>query len=132
MVALRQETESLREILARDDAACLQGTWGYEAGRRVSQVAFAGDRFTVRFASGDVYHGTYTLDPLHHPKAIDLHIEDGPERHRGKTCQAIYIVEDGRLVLCPGVPGSDVRPRFFPHGDDPSHLMLRFRRLNQR
>jgi uncharacterized protein (TIGR03067 family) len=128
MVALRPEVESLCDVLARKDAELLQGEWTYLAGNRVAQVSFRGERFLVRFGNGEAYSGTFRLNPLHHPKAIDLLIEDGPERHQGKTALGIYVVDGPHLVLCPGVPGSDQRPKYFPPREDRQYLSIVFER----
>jgi uncharacterized protein (TIGR03067 family) len=127
MVALTTENESLSDILAREDAEQLQGDWLYLAGNRVADITFAGDQFTVRFSNGDVFRGTFTLQPQHRPKAIDLHIQEGP-RHAGKVSLGLYQIDGKYLLLCPGIPGSGERPPFFPPANDRELLSITFKR----
>jgi uncharacterized protein (TIGR03067 family) len=122
------EAESLLDVLAHKDSDQLQGDWSYLAGNRVVQMSFSGDRFSARFRTGEVYRGTFRLNPLHHPKAIDLFVEEGPEQHRGKTSLGIYVVDGPHLVVCPGVPGSGQRPGYFPPREDRRFLSVVFER----
>jgi uncharacterized protein (TIGR03067 family) len=127
MVALSSENESLPELLAREDAAQLQGDWCYLAGNRVADVNFTGDQFTIRFNNGEVFRGTFTLNPQHRPKAIDLHIQEGP-RHSGKVSLGLYQIDGKYMVICPGIPGTGERPPFFPPGNDRERLSITFKR----
>jgi len=127
MAVLSADCESLQDILAREEAARLQGDWHYLSGNRVADVSFNGDRFVVRFDHGDLFTGTFTLNPLHHPKAIDLSIQEGP-RNVGKVSLGIYQVDGKHMVLCPGVPGSGERPQFFPPAGDRERLSITFKR----
>jgi uncharacterized protein (TIGR03067 family) len=127
MSVLSTESETLHDVLAREEADRLQGDWLYLAGLRAADVSFSGDRFVVRFHNGEVFNGTFVLTPLHHPRAIDLTIQEGP-RHVGKVSLGIYQVDGKRMVLCPGVPGTGERPRYFPPADDRERLSLTLKR----
>lgn len=111
---------------ARRDRERLQGDWTFLAGRREARLSVRGGRFTMRFRNGDTYHGALSLDPLHRPRAMDLHIDDGPEPFVGQTALAIYQFDGDHLIWCTAAPGRGERPRAFPHGDDgPLCLVLR-------
>ena len=117
-----------REEAARRDRDRLQGTWAFVSGKREAQLLISGHHFTMRFRNGDIYVGTYTLNPTHRPRAMDLVIEEGPEQHRGKTALAIYEIDGEHLIWCPAEPGRSDRLRAFPPEDDLEHLCIIFRR----
>ena len=79
-----------------------------------AQLTVVGDRFTVRFRSGDVYSGIFTLDATSKPKSMDMLVMEGPERHQGKNVLGIYALDGDRLIWCVGEPGGSDRPRYFP------------------
>jgi uncharacterized protein (TIGR03067 family) len=122
------ERDLMREEAARRDRERLQGAWAFVSGRRQAELQFSGDRFTVRFRNGDLYAGRFTVDPTHKPRAMDLHVEDGPEPSRGKVSRAIYEFDGNHLIWCPAPPGSAKRLRAFPPDDDREHLCIVFRR----
>jgi uncharacterized protein (TIGR03067 family) len=107
----------------RTDRDRLQGVWEYLAGQRKAELLIAGSRFTVKFRNGDVYMGTFTLTPGRKPKRIDMTVEEGPVRHRGKVSQGIYKLEGDRLHWSPGDPGEG-RPKNFPRPEDHVQLYL--------
>jgi uncharacterized protein (TIGR03067 family) len=113
---------------ARRDRDRLQGSWVFVSGTREAQLQIAGDQFTMRFRTGDVYSGTLLVDPTHKPRAMDLLIAEGPERHRGKTALAIYEFDGDHLIWCPAEPGHCERLRAFPPDGHRGHLCLIFRR----
>ena len=78
--------------------------------------------------NGDVYTGTLALDPTCRPHAVDIFIEDGPKHHQDKMAPGIYEFDGNHLILCPGSPGTEDRPRAFPPEGDDSRLCLVFRR----
>ncbi len=122
------DREHIREEAARRDLERLQGSWIYLSGPREAQLLISGQHFTMRFRSGDIYVGTFTLDPTNRPRAMDLHIHEGPEPHRGKTALAIYEFDGHHLIWSPAEPGNPERFRAFPPGDDPERLCIIFRR----
>jgi uncharacterized protein (TIGR03067 family) len=126
------DPQAVREDVARRDRERLQGTWNFVSGRRPAQLLVAGDHFTVRFHSGDLYLGTFTLDPTTRPKAMDMTVTEGPERHRGKTALCIYEIDGDHLIWCPGNPGSGERLKAFPPEQDTGHLCLIFHREKRR
>jgi uncharacterized protein (TIGR03067 family) len=128
MVALTLESNTPHDTPAGKDRLRLQGTWNYLAGTREAQLLITGDHYTVQFKNGDLYVGTFVLDPERKPKAMDMRIEQGPARHLGLTARAIYALDGNRLLLCPARPGTDDRPKFFPGPDDPTYLFMVFER----
>jgi len=117
-----------REEAARFDRERLQGSWKYLSGHREAQLLISGNHFTMRFRNGDIYLGTFTLDPTHRPRAMDMTIDEGPEPHRGKKALAIYELDDDHLIWCPAEPGREDPLRTFPPIEDREHLCIIFRR----
>jgi uncharacterized protein (TIGR03067 family) len=128
MASLLLDPDLFKDAAARKDKEALQGTWNFVSGLREAQMLIAGDHFTVHFASGEIYVGTYHLDASRKPKAMDLFISEGPERHRGKTALAIYDLDGDHLIWCPAEPGVGDRLRAFPPEADTKRLCLVFRR----
>ena len=126
------DPQAVREDVARRDRERLQGTWNFVSGPRQAQLLVAGDHFTMHFQNGDLYLGTFTLDPTSHPKAMEMMITEGPERHRGKTALCIYEMDGDHLIWCSSQPGSGERLRAFPPDEDTSHLCLIFHRDKRR
>jgi uncharacterized protein (TIGR03067 family) len=110
---------------ARDE---LQGAWFYVAGRREAELLISGNRFTMRFDDGDIYMGVFDLNPAGRPRTMDMHIDEGPPRHRGKIALCIYALEEGALRWCAAGPGLAVRLRGFPAEDAADYLHMVFRR----
>jgi uncharacterized protein (TIGR03067 family) len=128
MDTMLQDQAAVRESVALRDRERLQGAWNFVSGHREAQLQIRGEQFTVRFKHGDVYVGTFALDATARPKTMDMHIAEGPERHRGKTALCIYQLDGDHLIWCPSNPGSGDRLRAFPAEDDCEHLCLIFRR----
>ena len=128
METLLLDPDLFRDAAARKDKEALQGTWNFVSGIREAQLLIAGDHFTARFRTGEIYVGTFHLDPTRKPKAMDLFIREGPERHRGKTSLAIYDLDGDHLIWCPAEPGVGDRLRAFPPEGHTKHLCLVFRR----
>jgi uncharacterized protein (TIGR03067 family) len=117
-----------REEAARRDRDRLQGVWRFVSGKRKARLLISGDHFTMHFESGDVYVGTFTLDAMARPKAMDLHIREGPEAFRGKTALAIYELDADYLIWCPAEPGREERLTAFPPMDALGPLCIIFQR----
>jgi uncharacterized protein (TIGR03067 family) len=130
-VAATLDESRAREEASRRDRERLQGTWTFVSGKREAQLLISGDHFTMRFRNGDIYVGTFTIDPTHRPRAMDLTIHEGPEQYRGKTALAIYELDGEHLIWCPAEPGRQDRLRAFPGDDDQGHLCIIFRRQKQ-
>lgn len=109
-----------------------QGAWVTAAGPREARLLVAGARFALEFRDGDIYIGTFTLDPADDPRRIDMRIEEGPRPYRGLTAYGIYQFADGVLRWCPSRPGSASRLVRFPAVDDPRYLSLVFRPVRPR
>lgn len=122
------DRDRIREETAQRNRERLQGVWNYVSGPREAQLFICGDHFTMRFRNGDIYVGTYELDPTSRPKAMDLFIKEGPEHYRGKKALAIYELDGDHLIWCPSEPGKEERLRAFPPAEDREHLCLIFRR----
>jgi uncharacterized protein (TIGR03067 family) len=128
MNAVLADPDVFKETEARKDKERLQGTWNYVSGFREAQMLIAGDHFTVKFSNGDIYVGTYQVDPTKKPRAMDMAIQEGPARHRGKTSLCIYEFVGDHLFWCPSDPGNEERMNGFPPEDDTRHLCIVFRR----
>jgi uncharacterized protein (TIGR03067 family) len=127
-MALLLHDAELREAAAARDRERLQGVWNFLTGRRKVQLAIRGDQFTARFNNGDVYVGSLDLDATKKPKAMDMTIAEGPDKHKGLTARCIYALDGDHLVWCPGEPGTAERPRAFPPTDSQDYLCIVFRR----
>jgi uncharacterized protein (TIGR03067 family) len=123
MPALARASESS----VRSDLESLQGGWVSVAGPKEARLLVAGRRFTFEFVGGSVYMGTFELTP----GQMDMHIEEGPSEHAGRSSRCIYQIDGGVLRWCPGRPGSDKRPVAFPDVDDQRYLSLVFRRAGR-
>jgi uncharacterized protein (TIGR03067 family) len=123
--------EDSRLEAARAERERLQGTWNFVSGSREAQLFINGEQFSVLFKNGDIYRGTIALDPVARPKRLDMTIEEGPERHRGKTARCIYALDANRLLWAAGKPGEDDAPKFFPPPEDKEHAHIVFERVKQ-
>jgi uncharacterized protein (TIGR03067 family) len=128
MNALLPAPAEVKEAVAARDRERLQGVWNFITGRRKAQLVIRGGRFTVTFDGGVVYHGTFALDATAKPKAMDMLVEVGPEKHCGKTALCIYALDGPHLVWAPGDPGAAKRPTAFPPSESREPLCLVFRR----
>jgi uncharacterized protein (TIGR03067 family) len=123
--------EALVEGMETLDHGRLQGTWEFFAGPREAHLVIAGDHFTVRFRNGDVYVGTFSLGPSERPKTMDMHIAEGPDRHKGLKSLAIYALDGDRLIWSTARPGASERPRHFPAPEDREPLFIVFQRQKE-
>ena len=120
--------EASRAERVRADLEKLQGVWVTVSGRRHTELIVAGRRFTFRFVGGAVYMGTFELNPDEQPRTIDMRIEEGPAKHRGRTARCIYEFDGDLLRWCPTEPGSADRLIAFPPVADGRYLCTLFRR----
>lgn len=118
----------LKEAAAARDRERLQGVWNFVTGRRKVQLVINGDQYTIRFNNGDVYVGTFDLDPTKKPKAMDMTITEGPDKHKGLVAHCIYALDGEHLVWCPGEPGAGERPNAIPGTDSQKVLCVVLRR----
>jgi uncharacterized protein (TIGR03067 family) len=118
----------VKECASRHDRERLQGSWSFVSGARRAQLLVAGDHFTLTFTSGDIYVGTFHLEPTCKPRAMDLVLEEAPERHRGKSVACIYEFDGDYLIWAPTEPGCGQRLPAFPSSSDLDHLCIVFRR----
>ncbi len=113
----------------RADFDQLQGSWTAVAGPREARLLIAGHRFAFEFIGGEIYIGTFDLDA---GGRMDMHVQEGPEEHRGQVAPCIYHIEGGVLRWCPGRIGSGRQPTAFPSVDDDRYICLVFRRAPRR
>ena len=116
------------ETALHTDLQRLQGTWVSEAGRREAELLVAGRLFTFRYKGGEVYMGAFWLDPSQAPHVMDMRIDEGPGKHRGKVALCVYELDGDRLCWCPTEPGTTQRLAELPTPDDPRYFSLVFRR----
>ena len=127
MTALVQDA-GLKETAVARDRERLQGVWNFVTGRRKVQLIISGDQFTARFNNGDVYEGSFDIDPTKKPKSMDMTVVEGPDKHKGYAAHCIYALDGDHLVWCPGEPGAKPRPNAFPATDSSENLCIVFRR----
>lgn len=118
----------LKEAAIARDKARLQGVWNFLTGRRKVQLVIDGDHYTSRFNNGDVYEGTFQLDPTKKPKTMDMTITEGPEKHKGLVSHCVYALDGDHLVWCPNEPGVEERPNAIPGTDSQKYLCVVFKR----
>ena len=110
------------------DLADLQGDWLTIEGRRAGELYISGQTFTLRFLDRTFYKGTFELLTDQTPRAMIMHLEEGPPKHRGKSAWCLYALEVGMLRWCPMEPGSADRLSEFPDMEDQRYLYTVFRR----
>jgi uncharacterized protein (TIGR03067 family) len=106
----------------------LQGAWEFVSGRRRAELLISGTHLAIHFADGDIYLGSFTLEPASRPGLMIIHIDEGPPRHKGGTAHCIYEVVGDTLRWCTAWPGPANRLSAFPDESDPRYLCLAFRR----
>jgi uncharacterized protein (TIGR03067 family) len=110
------------------DLEQLQGVWVSASGRRAAELVISGYLYAFRFTDGDTYLGTFRLGPDDRPRTMDMRIDEGPARHRGKIARCIYVWEGELLRWCPAEPGTEERLAAFPPEEDHRYLLMTFRR----
>jgi uncharacterized protein (TIGR03067 family) len=109
------------------DLEALQGAWMAISGRRQATFLISGNLFTVHFADGAIYMGSFTLGVNGRNRTMDVHVEEGPTQHRGQLALCIYELDRDTLRWCTNSPGQETRPAGFAESH-PMHLCLVFRR----
>jgi uncharacterized protein (TIGR03067 family) len=115
---------TIRELAAKRDLKRLQGDWvlasleedgkaATEARRREFKVWVAANGRYVFQAGSEICTGYYQLDPTQTPRALDIILEDGPDK--GKVQLAIYDFDGEQRKIAVAEPG---RPR--PQGFAPA------------
>jgi uncharacterized protein (TIGR03067 family) len=112
----------------RAELAQLQGAWCSIAGRRQAELLIAGNLFTVKFHDGALYMGSLDIDLDETPHAMDMRIDEGPIKHKGRFARCIYELDGDTLRWCPGDPCTDERPSAFADEQTGDGLCLVFRR----
>jgi uncharacterized protein (TIGR03067 family) len=108
----------------------LQGVWVARTGRRPATFIVSGKHFTIFFLDGDIYMGSFEVDAAAMPRAMDFHIEEGPDRHKGQTARCLYDVTGEHMLWCTAGPGQQDLSDF-PALDDPRYLSLVFQRVEK-
>jgi uncharacterized protein (TIGR03067 family) len=113
------------------DLEQLQGAWKTIAGRREARLLVVEGRFTFEFldGEGEIYMGTFVVEPDVYPRRMDMQIEEGPQQYRGQPSFCIYHLEGDVLRWCPTKPGAGVRLTQFPSVDDDKYLSLVFKHV---
>jgi uncharacterized protein (TIGR03067 family) len=104
---------------SQSDTLTLQGTWaGQEVGSKIpgsSSLVLTGNN--MEFFGADTnewYKATFTLHNDTTPKQMVVQITDCPApQYVGKTANAIYKIEDGKLTLTGNEPGNPAMPASF-------------------
>jgi uncharacterized protein (TIGR03067 family) len=111
----------------RTDLEVLQGAWSSVSGRR-AEFLVCGAHFAFHFADGDIYMGSFTLDPFARPREMDVHVTAGPAPSIGQTARCIYELTGDTLRWCTAGPGQTDRPVRFPAEVEAGFLSLVFHR----
>jgi uncharacterized protein (TIGR03067 family) len=122
------------------ELAKLQGTWKVvsveEDGKPLPAEEVRGWSLTVEgpnytFRNGrEAVEGTYKLNPLQNPGAIDA--TRGSGAAKGKTLWGIYRVAGDDLKICFNKPGEEVRPKELKTGGEGGgHRLYVFQRVKK-
>lgn len=112
----------------RKEQHLLQGAWSFLSGRHEVELLIAGSTYAVKFKNGPIYMGTFRLDLSQQPPAMDMLVQEGPERHQWKTARCIYELDGHLLRWCPTEPGSKDRLSAFPAEHHSDYYCTVFRR----
>lgn len=103
----------------KPDAEVLQGTWGGKEVRAENQgtpsITFGGTKLEFHGANTqEWYKATFVLREDTTPRQLQAVITDCPApQYVGKTANAIYKIEDGKLTLTGNEPGNPAVPGSF-------------------
>jgi uncharacterized protein (TIGR03067 family) len=121
------------------DAEHLQGAWTAVSAERNGRVAedikgheltFAGDRFTIRSKGKLLYEGSYRLDPVTRPHAVDFTHTDGEAK--GNTWLGIYLLETDGLRICDNADDlGKGRPAAFTTEPSSGRVLVYFKRAGR-
>ncbi len=123
---------TLRGVRPGSDLDLLQGSWVTVEGPKEARFLVCGERYAFEYVGGDIYMGTFVLDPHTGPKRMDMWIDEGPAAHKGLLTHCIYQLDGELLRWCPARPGSDRRLTAFPSVSDAKYLSLVFRHTRPR
>jgi uncharacterized protein (TIGR03067 family) len=122
---------------AKDDGAQqemkkFEGTWVSQKVELDGQtledqaiVTMTGDKYVVKVNNETREEGTFKLDPIKKPKAIDSSATAGPGE--GKMLHGIYELKGDDLKICLAIAGKD-RPTEFSAGSGSGHMLYVFKR----
>jgi uncharacterized protein (TIGR03067 family) len=111
-------------VASRPDEEMLQGAWTCTSGRRRASFLVCGNLFAIHFIDGDIYMGSFVLDPVASPRTMVVTIHEGPSRHRGLSAHCIYELEGDTMRWCTAGPDRTGAPAAFPPEGDPNYLCL--------
>ena len=122
---------------AKDDSSKLQGTWqavssnkGGQDDPNADQHSMTFEKDTVVIKRGDrvILKGTFKLDAAKSPKHIDIDIEEGPEKLKGKTGHGIYELKDDTLKWAVAEPGETDRPTGFGSTEGTKNMVVNLKK----
>lgn len=127
--------KEVAEARCSREARRLEGTWvataGTFNGERWSpakvlkfRMTFKAGRYTTT-CGARTEEGAYQIEPARTLRAIDLLPANGPLA--GERLEALYHLEEDRLLLCLAGPGMD-RPRCFSADANSDHMLIVLRR----
>jgi uncharacterized protein (TIGR03067 family) len=131
--------QPVRNDAARSDLKKLEGTWKVvlveadgkkmpgEQYRDMRMVVHA-NRYTVRRGDRVLERGTFTVDPSHKPKAIDVTPTEGKDK--GKTFRGIYAIEGDTARDCFSRTGKE-RPREFTAKAGSGCVLRHYKRVKE-
>ncbi len=117
------------------DADTIQGTWGMAAAelggkpfpeelRKSIEMTLKGTDYIVSVGR-QPDRGTFKLDPLAKPKAIDVTGVEGP--NKGRTLPAIYELDGETLRICYDLDGK-TRPKEFKSVEGSRLFLVTYKR----
>ena len=125
---LCEDHESERRLSS--DLERLQGAWTTESGPRQVELLISGQHLTAHFGDGEIYMGSFRLGSAGRLTTLDVHIDEGPLKHRGQTVLCICELNGDTMHWCNASPGHAERPSVFD--DQNSHLLCLMLRREHR
>lgn len=119
-------------VQPKTDLDKIQGAWTSIAGPRDCRLLISGNHYAFEIIDGDIYIGTFDIQPEASPRRMNMTVAAGPEGHRNQSARCIYHIEGDVLRWCASKPGSKCDLNSFPSIDNDCFLSLVFRRVRSR
>jgi uncharacterized protein (TIGR03067 family) len=114
----------------------LEGTWKPvsvikngkdEPDKKDHSLTFAGDTFTIKEGDKVEIQGTFKTDKSKKPREIDMTVNEGPEKIKGKVLKGIYEQKGDTLRWCFTIDVDGARPAAFeaPEGSTLMFITLK-------